>query len=807
MTPLAKATSGAPPRPVLRILYRYVLAEVLSPTLLAFSLYTFIMLMNQLFVLADYAQRFGVPISALGSLFLLQLPHVVVLTLPMSLLVGFLVAAARLASDSELIALTASGVSFTALLRPVLHIALAFSLITGWLLYDFMPRSNHQISQRIYEIFRDNILENVRSGEFNQRLMTGFTMFVSEVASEKAKNDVWRGVLIEEAQHAESGDRRRREVSFAREVRPRLDEEARELELVLSGVTVISWRPDGDGRYEVRSIDRYVKRLPPPPLTRKPSDSNEGAGTVREQTVPELFAHLASLRPEAEFDLRLTRLEIHKRFAIPFACFVFAFLGLGLGATARNSGWAFGFVASLGIILVYYQLFYLGERLAVNGAVSPWLSMWAGNLLFGVLGLWLFSRRARGQRFRVDLFLGRWLRHPRSLSRRLAARLQTGSGRAPVAATTRSGRRALPSILDRYVLRHFVGALVLVLVFAVVLYVQVTLFQLLDDILRNRVPIARVLELYVAWMPEILSYVLPISVLVATVIGFSLLTRSNEVTAMLVSGRSRHRMAVPVLCAGLALSAVDSWIFHHWLPEASARYDVLYDQIQGLPDRPPTNRARWTYDEMARRLYHFAAYDAARETFYRLSAFDMDTGFTPLGHSFGARAVWSGDSNLVLSDGWRRDFTDVGAGTAVGYTALGSGAGMSFPVSRAAFTRQIKKPRHLSGDELRHFTSTSARLPGPEARELRIELNARRAYPLQVLVMMLLGLPFAFAIGRRGSLYGVGVSIAVAAVYFTTVVVASHLAQLGLVTPGLAAWSPNVLFGAVGLTAFLGLRT
>ena len=68
---------------------------------------------------------------------------------------------------------------------------------------------------------------------------------------------------------------------------------------------------------------------------------------------------------------RLIRVELHKRFSIPAACIVFAFLGLALGARARRSGRSFAFVASLCVFVVYQQLFYTGERMAANGRVSP----------------------------------------------------------------------------------------------------------------------------------------------------------------------------------------------------------------------------------------------------------------------------------------------------------------------------------------------------------------------------------------------------------------------------------------------------
>src|SRR5205807_5321549 len=128
--------------------------------------------------------------------FALQLPHVIVLTIPMSLLVGILIATARMAADSELVALSASGISIRALLAPVLRIALVFTAATTWLSFDVMPRANAAITRTIFDIFRNNLLRNVKPHEFNSRLLLGYTFYVDEVVTTPA-GDVWRGVLLD----------------------------------------------------------------------------------------------------------------------------------------------------------------------------------------------------------------------------------------------------------------------------------------------------------------------------------------------------------------------------------------------------------------------------------------------------------------------------------------------------------------------------------------------------------------------------------------------------------------------------------
>ena len=93
----------------LRRIDRYVLRELTGPTVLGFSLYTFILLMNAFFLLAQNAISKNLGWSLIGRLFVLELPNLLVLTIPMSVLLGVLIGIGRLSSDSEWIALQSAG--------------------------------------------------------------------------------------------------------------------------------------------------------------------------------------------------------------------------------------------------------------------------------------------------------------------------------------------------------------------------------------------------------------------------------------------------------------------------------------------------------------------------------------------------------------------------------------------------------------------------------------------------------------------------------------------------------------------------
>ena len=73
--------------------------------------------------------------------------------------------------------------------------------------------------------------------------------------------------------------------------------------------------------------------------------------------------------------------------------------------------------------------------------------------------------------------------------------------------------------------------------------------------------------------------------------------------------------------------------------------------------------------------------------------------------------------------------------------------------------------------------------------------------------MTLIAVPFAVTTGRRGALYGIGVGIVLAIVYWITLSVFAAMGAGGLVPPMLAAWAPNILFSAAAAYLILSVRT
>ena len=96
---------------------------------------------------------------------------------------------------------------------------------------------------------------------------------------------------------------------------------------------------------------------------------------------------------------------------------------------------------------------------------------------------------------------------------------------------------------------------------------------------------------------------------------------------------------------------------------------------------------------------------------------------------------------------------------------------------------------------------------GYDVTKLSVAFHGKIARTFSPLVMVLIGLPFAFKVGRRGSLYGVGVALLLVLVYWAALALFNALGLETLAQPIVAAWAPNILFGLLGVTLLLYVRT
>lgn len=165
----------------MRLLDRYILRQFLPPLLFAFAAMTSIMLLNQV------ARRFGalvgkgLPWSVIGEVFVLCLPFIIAMTLPMAVLVAMLYTFSHLAADSEITAMRASGVSVMQLLRPMLFAGVLLTGINFWFTDQILPDSNARLRNLLVNIQRKKPTLELREQVINEIPPSGLFLRASRI--------------------------------------------------------------------------------------------------------------------------------------------------------------------------------------------------------------------------------------------------------------------------------------------------------------------------------------------------------------------------------------------------------------------------------------------------------------------------------------------------------------------------------------------------------------------------------------------------------------------------------------------------
>jgi LPS export ABC transporter permease LptF/LPS export ABC transporter permease LptG len=778
---------------MVKLLDRYILREVVPPFLVGLLLVTFVLLMNQVLLLADLFIDKGVPWPQALRLLGLLVPSILVFALPMAVLMGVLGGLARLAADSEIVALRSAGVGPRRLARPLFVFGFCGFLLTLPLALFLAPRANDAWVRSMTHSVLARVRLKIEPLEFNETL-PGTVLLVRGVGPD----DAWRDVFAYLGQ-----DPSRPRVVLAKAGTVRLFPERRRAVLDLRDGRIYGGRLDSPGEDSVTAFDRLEEEIDVTGLF--PSISN--AKRVREKDIGELVRDLRALEasrvpgePEPR-QVRAHRIEIHKKLALPAACLVLALLGLPLGIMTGRAGRTGGFSLGLGIIVVYYAMLTMGEKAAMDGRLSAALGMWGPDIILTSVAAFLLLGAGGILRSTRRKLRGHGVTTARKVPEAPMTPPGSSASRGPARPPSRHVR--FPGLLDRYVSRKFLALLALALAALTVAAFLVTFFEGLDDALQHGRPVGLVLSY--AWfkLPELQAFLLPAAVLAAALLALGFLARTNEATALKASGISAYRIVLPVLALSAALSGLAFLIQERVVPAAHARAEAAWNVLAGLPARssPGLNR-HWVLAGRGDRIYHYDYLDLGTSTLGRFSVFDIDTrNWTLARRTFASRASFEGDQ-LAYKDGWIRDYA-ASSGPAFALAAAGR---LDVSSDASDIRAPRTSPMAMTYGQLRRYAA-EVRAMGFATGRLRAELGQKTAMPFVSLVMALLAVPFGFRMGRKGTLVGVGISVVIAMAYWGTFAVFRSLGAAGALPPALGAWGANALFGLAGVIGLLRLRT
>ena len=359
---------------------RYILREVLPPFGLGLLVLTFLLMLPPIM---DYAEELiakGVDGVTILTIMATLIPQGLGITIPAALLIGVLIGLGRMSTDRETVALQACGVSIFRMLAPLALLAVAAAAATCYIMVVALPDANQAFREITFRV-----VANRAEGEVKPRVFydafPNVMLYVREVS---AAGDGWLDVFLADTRSADQPD-----VYVAERGRVVIDRERRLVDIVLhNGTGHVSDATDPTP-YEVHGFEELIISLDPESVFPRTGPQRG----LAEFTLPQLRAEAARL---TQLGLGAHRpvMEMHRKFSVPFACLVFALIGLGLGVTSRKDGKLASFVLGIGVIFTYYVFMYTGEAMAKGALLSPHLAMWLPNLVLGLAGIGLIVWRS-----------------------------------------------------------------------------------------------------------------------------------------------------------------------------------------------------------------------------------------------------------------------------------------------------------------------------------------------------------------------------------------------------------------------------
>ena len=776
----------------MRILTRYILGEILSHALIGCALFTFILFMPRLPQILEMVVRNSSTLTNVLAVFLFTLPNLFWVTIPMSVLVGILLGLSRLAADSEIIAMRASGLGIGYFVRVSSIVAVGGALLGLVNSLYVAPRANQAIlemeqslaaSQASYEIqprvfyedFHNTVLyvQNVRSGTGASNWDQIFMADVSDPSSPKIVTAASATVVNDNTQ----------------ELLMRLRNGQQH--------ETVTGQPQ---QYDISTFNTTDL-----PLSLSPqSDVHLGRMDTAVYAIPTDALWRRIHQPDSKRFL----IELHNRFSYPAACLVLMLVGVPLGVASRRGGKSSGFVFTLLLVILYYILNYTGVALARQDKLPVFLAVWMANLVFAAAGIFLLWQMASGGRV-LSALAGISLRTPK-----LKPASAAGSGRLTRLfgwLQPRKGRnssRAFPRILDEYVIREFLNMFLMVLCGFVMLTLVFTFFELVGDIIRNHIPLPTVGAYLVNLTPRMLYMIAPLAVLIAVLVTFGVLNRNSEIIAMKATGISLYRLVIPVVSIS-AILAVSLFLFDEfYLPQANRRQEALRSTIKGRPPQTFLHPEQtWIFGAPHAgepgRIFFYKFFDRDRNEFANLSVFEFDPHTFALSRRiFAARVYWAGDGRgWRFQNGWVRDFEGADQKE---FREFKDTEFAEIHEDPTYFKKESLQSQEMNFGQLDHYIR-DLRQSGFDTMRLRVALWHKLAYPMGAIVMAALAIPFALSMGRRGSLTGIAVAIGVALAYWVVDGLFGAMGNVNYLPAPLAAWSSDVLFGLTG--GYLLLRT
>ncbi|MBO0724739.1 MAG: LptF/LptG family permease [Blastocatellia bacterium] len=782
-------------------MFWHTIKEIIPLVCMLFLILTTLVFAQQLGKLSSLILSFQSSAEVSRKLLLSLIPGIAVVTLPVSLLLGTVIACSRSSSDNELTAWQSLGISQRSLAAPFLAIGVAGTIISSYLSAYVAPAAMRTQKSLVAQIVLQEANTRIKPHTF----IKNFPNLLLYVQNVDPKTHDWLGVFLlqnepggvsrlltaERGQfRIESGQSLELEAQLFNGVS--LDYGGQQGSTVGAQITSTSSTPSQSAALFAKSTVKLVDNQ----NTVDSVDKDSGKDRLPQMSLREISKFAAEAGTDKE--RRQAMAERHRRFAIPFACltltamtFILAIQGRRFSTRPRT------FMAVLLLAMVFYFLLVMGQNISMSGAIPVWLGVWFSNIVYGALILKaLISGKSPWSGLSFLLNSPIITRDAGDLepSRSPVSRRESSAPRSS------RGIRVVSLNLINYLLMSEIAKYFALAASALVATLIIfTLFDLIPAIIKSGTPLSYAAS-YLAYLaPQFLYSSAPFALLVAILMGFNVLSRSNQLVVIASAGQNRIRTINAILASAGALS-LSLWALSNYaLPHTNREQDDRYNKIKGRQVEQTTIAfgRKWVLgkDES---IYGYQRLDPddslVNASIYRLDGargllrsaihFDKATKVDKL--------TWRAESGLLETITPDSGIERRSIQSQPELIKISDGVDL--------FKRTTNESSKMSDRQLKRYIAQLKEL-GVATLELQIDLKKRIAFPLSSLILAVMAIPFITAkqARRSGPLVSISLSIGIGLVFLLLTTLFEAVGKSNNLPVGMAVWGPNILFGAVGL--------
>jgi len=350
----------------INIIDRYILRELIKIFLITVGTLTTVLYLDKFLFIAENIVNRGVSILEVFLIMIYISPSYLALTVPISVLVASVATFNQFSASNEWVAMKSCHLSFMQTMRPVLIFSIFTYIVAVIIMVYALPWGNFAYKQKTYEIIKNradiNIKPNILNYDFKNLIF---------LVKEREKKFQFRDIFISDTTQSKSP-----KIITANQaiILPNIG--SLKVRLKLTDGTIHELE-DKISQYQTINFETYELTLSLPETAQLKKEALIGH---RELSINLLLKQIKDFEKKG-LPTFAAKVELSKKFAIPFTCLLFGLLGATLGIHSSRGGKSGGFAASIMVILLYYMGLIFAQNMGKSGQVEPYSSIWVPNII------------------------------------------------------------------------------------------------------------------------------------------------------------------------------------------------------------------------------------------------------------------------------------------------------------------------------------------------------------------------------------------------------------------------------------------